>query len=80
MFVIYPFIALNASLSVIQCSWVKIGDDGVKILGFHLMRKDIARVLTSNLKFGIIAVFTVLSVSRTAGQVGDWLFVDFVRF
>ena len=79
MFAIYPFIALNAALCVTQCSWIKIGDDGVKLLGFNMMRKDMARVLTSALKFGIVAVFTVLSVSRIVGQVEDLLFVKLLR-
>ena len=79
MFVIYPFLALNASLSLTQCRLIKLGDDGVTVMGVHVLRKDTARFVASNFNFGVVLAFIVLSLSRTAGQVENPLIsMDFI--
>merc|ERR1712228_219620 len=68
MFVIYPFIALNAALTLTQFRMIRISENG-KIFGFDVYKVNFIKIVIGNINFGVIAVFVMLCLSRTIGQI-----------
>eukprot|EP01084_Bolivina_argentea_P094368 169646_1 len=69
MFVIYPFIALNAALTLTQFRLCKIDENG-KIFTFNVTKCiGFIRFIVVNINFAVTMIFIGLSVSRSVGQV-----------
>jgi len=68
MFVIYPFIALNAALALTQFRLFKVSENGT-IFGFDVFKYNVVRLLLSNIHIKVALVFVILSLSRITGQI-----------
>ena len=70
MFVIYPFIALNAALTLTQFRLIKVDEDGNwSILGYNIIGRKVISFIVTNLLFGVVTIFIVLCSARSVGQV-----------
>ena len=69
MFVIYPFIALNASITITQFRLFKIDNLPSFIINIINCKGILFNWILPNIKVFILGIFVILCTSRTFGQV-----------
>jgi len=70
MFVVYPFIALNAALTLTQSRLMKMDKDGnCYLFNFNVGSHKLFSFVITNLWFAVVLIFVVLCSARTVGQV-----------